>query len=170
MNPARSPPPGGDPPGRPRSRHPGLTGRRGSLRITAADPDVVREDAVRGLLELVTRHPEVLGLPEKLIADGAQEAAGQAVTYFDGAFYAQRFQSAAGFVMANGCRQGAFFHFQEWKKAWSGHFGGATTGIEPVGDGPRYSARPRNFSVSPEGISVLATGSALAPAWPRRTS
>ena len=106
----------------------------------------------------------------ELIADGAQEAAGQAVTYFDGAFYAQRFQSAAGFVMANGCRQGAFFHFQEWKKAWSGHFGGATTGIEPVGDGPRYSARPRNFSVSPEGISVLATGSALAPAWPRRTS
>ena len=37
--------------------------------------------------------------------------------------------------------------------------------LEPVGDGPRYSARPRNFSVSPEGISVLATGSALAPAW-----
>ena len=106
----------------------------------------------------------------ELIADGAQEAAAQAVAYFDGNFYAQRFQSAAGFVMANGCRQGAFFHFQEWKKAWSGHFGGATTGIEPVGDGPRYSARPRNFSVSPEGISVLATGSALAPAWPRRTS
>ena len=92
-------------------------------------------------------------------------------TYFvNGGFYSQRFAAAPGFVLPNGCRQGAFFHFQEWKKAWSGHFGGATTGIEPVGDGPRYSARPRNFSVSPEGISVLATGSALAPAWPRRTS
>ena len=84
----------------------------------------------------------------ELIADGAQEAAGQAVTYFDGAFYAQRFQSAAGFVMANGCRQGAFFHFQEWKKAWSGHFGGATTGIEPVGDGRALGAAAQLLGVA----------------------
>ena len=53
-------------------------------------------------------------------------------------------------------RQAAFFHFQEWKKAWAGAGGyGATTGVEPVGEAPRYSARARNFSITPEGISVI---------------
>ena len=47
---------------------------------------------------------------------------------------------------------------QEWKKAWAGQGGyGATTGIEPLGEGPRYSARVRNFTISTEGISVITS-------------
>ena len=34
-----------------------------------------------------------------------------------GKFYAQRFRSTLP-VLDNGCRQGAFFHMQEWKKRW----------------------------------------------------
>ena len=47
---------------------------------------------------------------------------------------------------------------QEWKKAWAGQGGyGATTGVEPLGEGPRYSARVRNFTISTEGISVITS-------------
>ena len=35
----------------------------------------------------------------------------------NGKFYAQRFRSTLP-VLDNGCKQGAFFHMQEWKKRW----------------------------------------------------
>ena len=69
---------------------------------------------------------------------------------------AHRYAPRAEHRLHNGCRQAAFFHFQEWKKAWAGQGGyGATTGIEPLGEGPRYSARVRNFTISTEGISII---------------
>ena len=134
------------------------------------------------------------------------------VFYYNDAFTVQRYKTAAGFVLPNGCRQGAIFHFQvsarlqhptrhhapvttlyhhtvsprlsprlqphpsphcvatlchhashrtsqEWKKAWAGQGGygetGSMVGVEGVGSAPRYSARPRNFSITPEGISIL---------------
>ena len=43
-------------------------------------------------------------------------------------------------------------------RAWAGQGGyGATTGVEPLGEGPRYSARVRNFTISTEGISVITS-------------
>ena len=44
-----------------------------------------------------------------------------------GKFYAQRFRSTLP-VLDNGCRQGAFFHMQEWKKIW----GYGTHGVDPL--------------------------------------
>lgn len=69
----------------------------------------------------------------------------------------QRVRFEPDLSLPNGCRQGAFFHFQEWKKAWSGQMNhmGNNVGVEPFGDAPRFSAQPRNFKVSPDGISLL---------------
>eukprot|EP00965_Chrysotila_dentata_P228962 6196900-Pleurochrysis_carterae.AAC.5 len=93
----------------------------------------------------------------QLLEQGAEVAATTSTFFADGAFYGQRFRPAPQTVLPNGCRQLAFFHFQEWKKSWAGHGGyGATTGIEPVGDSPRFSARPRNFTVTSEGISLIS--------------
>ena len=46
---------------------------------------------------------------------------------------------------------------QEWKKAWISPGGyGPLMGVEPLGDAPRYSARPRNFTISAaDGIVLL---------------
>ena len=94
----------------------------------------------------------------QLISQGTEVSASTSTYFVNGGFYSQRFAAAPGFVLPNGCRQGAFFHFQEWKKAWAGQGGyGATTGIEPLGEGPRYSARVRNFTISTEGISVITS-------------
>jgi len=61
----------------------------------------------------------------------------------EGKFYAQRFRSTLA-VLDNGCRQGAFFHMQEWKKRWSdaGH------NIDPA-------ARFDTFRLSQDGIHAL---------------
>ena len=72
-------------------------------------------------------------------------------------------RTAPSFARPNGCRQAAFFHFQEWKKAWAqgdgGELGGGGSsgghGVELFGEAPRYSARARDFKVTAEGISLL---------------
>ena len=90
----------------------------------------------------------------QLIEQGHDVAATTSTFFLNGGFYGQRFRPAAGTVLANGCRQLAFFHFQEWKKAWTGHAGGPlTTGIEPVGEAPRFSARSRNFTINAGGYT-----------------
>ena len=92
------------------------------------------------------------GAPSALPADTRTVA----VYARGGNFYAQRLEDA-GLELSNGCRQSAFFHFQEWKKAWVGPGGyGPLFGVEPLGEPPRYSARPRNFTISAaEGIALL---------------
>ena len=93
------------------------------------------------------------------IIEAGQDVAGSTNTFYNGTFWGQRVTFAPELLLPNGCRQGAFFHFQEWKKAWAGQVGyaGNTVGVEPVGEAPRYSAQPRNFKVSPDGISLLRT-------------
>ena len=67
----------------------------------------------------------------------------------DGAFWAQRFRSNLG-VLENGCRQGAFFHMQEWKKIW----GYGTHGIDPLELVLTREKMP-SFTVTTEGITLL---------------
>jgi len=101
----------------------------------------------------------------ELLEDGDEAARATTTTFdvADGRFYGQRVAPAAGTTLPNGCAQLAFFHFQEWKKNWEGS-GATTIGIEPLmaparaGAAPRFSARPRNFTVTSEGIALLAAG------------
>jgi len=95
----------------------------------------------------------------ELLEAGAEFAAATALVYANDTLFVQRYRPSPSYALSNGCRQGAFFHFQEWKKAWSGQVGyaGNTVGVEPVGEAPRYSAQARNFKVSPDGISLLRT-------------
>eukprot|EP00967_Tisochrysis_lutea_P146875 scaffold277993_cov19-Tisochrysis_lutea.AAC.1 len=90
-----------------------------------------------------------------LVTQGAEVVSTTSTFFKGGKFYGQRFRHAPGTVLDNGCQQLAFFHFQEWKKNWDGS-GATTIGIEPMGEGPAYSARPRNFTVRSEGISLVA--------------
>ena len=94
----------------------------------------------------------------ELLDGGAALAASTSTAYVNDTFYAQRFTTASEFALPNGCRQGAFFHFQEWKKDWADRGGGGGTpmlGIEPFGEPPRFSAKPRDFKVTADGISLL---------------
>jgi len=68
----------------------------------------------------------------------------------EGKFYAQRFRSTLP-VLDNGCRQGAFFHMQEWKKIW----GYGTHGVDPL-ELVFTQNKPPTFTVTTEGISLLA--------------
>ena len=71
-------------------------------------------------------------------------------TYLQGGkFYAQRFRSTLP-VLDNGCKQGAFFHMQEWKKIW----GYGTHGVDPL-ELVFTQKRPPTFEVTTEGISLL---------------
>jgi len=67
----------------------------------------------------------------------------------DGKFYAQRFRSTLP-VLDNGCRQGAFFHMQEWKKIW----GYGTHGVDPL-ELVYTERKPPTFTVTTEGIELL---------------
>ena len=67
----------------------------------------------------------------------------------DGKFYAQRFRSTLA-VLDNGCRQGAFFHMQEWKKIW----GYGTHGVDPLELALTTKKAP-SFTVTTEGITLL---------------
>ena len=68
-------------------------------------------------------------------------------TYLQGGkFYAQRFRSTLP-VLDNGCKQGAFFHMQEWKKRW--------------GDGAQHfdpAAAFGTFKLSQDGIQRCCDG------------
>ena len=68
----------------------------------------------------------------------------------EGKFYAQRFRSTLA-VLDNGCRQGAFFHMQEWKKIW----GYGTHGVDPL-ELVYTERKPPTFTVTTEGIELLA--------------
>ena len=82
-----------------------------------------------------------------------------------GSFYAQKLE-AAGLEIANGCRQSAFFHFQEWKKLWAKESeANALSGAPPlIAPFPATSLRdPPPFKVSTAGISILtASGQEVA--------
>eukprot|EP00965_Chrysotila_dentata_P208220 6184579-Pleurochrysis_carterae.AAC.2 len=67
----------------------------------------------------------------------------------DGKFFAQRFRSTLP-VLDNGCKQGAFFHMQEWKKIW----GYGTHGVDPLELALARKAPP-TFTVTTEGITLL---------------
>jgi hypothetical protein len=80
-----------------------------------------------------------------------------AVYAVDGSFYAQRLEDA-GLEHSNGCRQAAFFHFQEWKKAWAADaeaaaLSGGTPRIAPFE--AELLRRPPPFRVTTAGISIL---------------
>mmetsp|Transcript_12056 Transcript_12056/g.34709 ORF Transcript_12056/g.34709 Transcript_12056/m.34709 type:complete len:755 (-) Transcript_12056:286-2550(-) len=68
----------------------------------------------------------------------------------DGQFYAQRFRSTLP-ILDNGCKQGAFFHMQEWKKIW----GYGTHGVDPL-ELALARDTPPSFSVSTGGITLLS--------------
>ena len=76
----------------------------------------------------------------------------------DGSFYSQTLEDA-GLALANGCRQAAFFHFQEWKKIWAKDAdalsgGNGATRIAPLE--PKLLLNPPPFRVTTSGISLLA--------------
>lgn len=92
----------------------------------------------------------------ELLEAGAEVAAATALVYANDSLMVQRYTPSPNYALENGCRQGAFFHFQEWKKAWAGPGGvGPLMGVESVGEPPRYSAQPRNFTLTPEGIALI---------------
>ena len=67
----------------------------------------------------------------------------------DGTFHAQRLEDA-GLELSNGCRQTAFFHFQEWKKLWeaSGELvGGGRAAIAPLKQKETLSAPAYRITV-----------------------
>ena len=101
--------------------------------------------------------PEYRMCATGLLEGGAELAATTALVYVNDTLSVQRYRPSPAFALSNGCRQGAFFHFQEWKKAWVGQggYGAHIAGVQPLGDAPRYSSRPRNFTVTPEGILVI---------------
>lgn len=101
--------------------------------------------------------PEYRMCARELLDGGSYDTPSTDLIYVNGTLMVQRFRSSSSFVLPNGCRQGAFFHFQEWKKAWAGPGTGYGTlvDIEMLGDSPRFSARPRNFTATPDGISLL---------------
>jgi hypothetical protein len=100
--------------------------------------------------------PEYRMCARELLEAGAEFAAATALVYANDTLFVQRYWPSPNYALANGCRQGAFFHFQEWKKAWISPGGyGPLMGVEPLGDAPRYSARPRNFTISAAGGIVL---------------
>ena len=76
------------------------------------------------------------------------------VMLIDGTLYKQRFQQVD---FPRGVVTYPFFHFQEWKKSWLDPVGFRPAfGVEPLGQAPRYSAAPRNFTVSAaDGIALL---------------
>ena len=88
----------------------------------------------------------------ELLEAGGEFAAATALVYANDTLFVQRYRPSPSYVLHNGCRQGAFFHFQEWKKAWDGPGGF----VENLGDAPRFSALPRNFTISAaDGIALL---------------
>ena len=96
----------------------------------------------------------------ELLEAGAEMAAATALIYANDTLMMQRYRPSPDYALENGCRQGAFFHFQEWKKAWVGPGGGPggpwpLPGVEPVGEPPRFSAQPRNFTLTPDGIALI---------------
>ena len=92
----------------------------------------------------------------ELVDAGGEFAAATALIYANDSLFVQRYRPSASYALSNGCRQGAFFHFQEWKKAWVSPVGfGTPMTVENLGEAPRYSARPRNFTVSADGIALL---------------
>ena len=77
-----------------------------------------------------------------------------------GGFQAQRVEDA-GLEVANGCRQAAFFHFQEWKKAWASAErdsagSGSPPKVAPLRADQLLAAPP--FRVSTAGVSPLSIG------------
>ena len=74
-----------------------------------------------------------------------------------GKFYAQRFRSTLP-VLDNGCRQGAFFHMQEWKKIW----GYGTHGVDPLELSMLHHQTP-TFQVTTEGITLLEADQVVPP-------
>jgi len=66
----------------------------------------------------------------------------------DGKFYGQELEDP-NLELANGCRQMAFFHFQEWKKLWEQQ----ANSVAPLSRGETLS--PPAFRISTEGISIL---------------
>ena len=103
--------------------------------------------------------PEYRMCATELLEGGAELSAATAIVYANDTLMVQRYRPNPHYALPNGCRQGAFFHFQEWKKAWAGQagFGSNMVGVQPLGEPPRYSARLRNFTATPEGISLLGT-------------
>ena len=74
----------------------------------------------------------------------------------DGSFYSQGLEDG-GLELPNGCRQAAFFHFQEWKKVWAKDADallGGSSRVAPLK--PEQLLSPPPFKVTTAGISLLA--------------
>ena len=56
-------------------------------------------------------------------AAGAEQTASTAILYVNDSLHVQKVRVNAQYALPNGCKQGALFHFQEWKKAWAGQGG-----------------------------------------------
>ena len=73
------------------------------------------------------------------------------VVVVDGSFYSQGYDEEKVVLADRGrCRQGAFFHMQEWKKIW----GYGTHGVDPL-ELIFTRDKPPTFTVTTEGISLL---------------
>ena len=82
-----------------------------------------------------------------------QRRAAVALGTRDGGFYSQAVDDAAT-LLPNGCRQVAFFHFQEWKKLWeaSGELvGGGRAAIAPLKQKETLSAPA--YRITADGIT-----------------
>ena len=89
-----------------------------------------------------------LNLPEP--PERERDTVGFNTILVDGKFYAQRFRSTLP-VLNSGCRQGAFFHMQEWKKMW----GFGTRGVDPL-ELAFATEVPPDFELTTEGITLLS--------------
>ena len=88
-----------------------------------------------------------LNLPEP--PERERDSIGFNTYYKDGQFFAQRFRATVP-VLDNGCKQGSFFHMQEWKKIW----GYGSHGVDPL-ELVFTSKTPPTFTVTTEGISLV---------------
>ena len=73
----------------------------------------------------------------------------------DGSFYSTAVDEAA-LDGPSGCRQQAFFHFQEWKKNWdepAAAVGGGRSRIAPLKAADTLSSPA--FRITPDGITLL---------------
>jgi hypothetical protein len=84
-----------------------------------------------------------LNLPEP--PEHERDSIGFNTYYHNGKFYAQRYRATLP-VLDNGCKQGSFFHMQEWKKSMHG-----VDALELVFTKNKLPS----FTITTEGISLL---------------
>lgn len=110
---------------------------------------LVRTDVAAHHEYLTVAHPLVqfrMCLKDEAALPGGPKMS--AVYSRDGKFYGQELENP-NLELSNGCRQMAFFHFQEWKKLWEQQ----QNSVPPLAKSETLLPPP--FLVSTEGITLL---------------